>query len=60
MMFLAYIDLSYSFSPGESSKVKAEKVDAVVCQGNYQLKMLHSLTDNTPKSLLSHRCLNMS
>lgn len=35
MVHLTFIDL-FKFFPGESAKVKAEKVEAVVPQGNYQ------------------------
>lgn len=36
MVHLTFIDVLNVFFPGESAKVKAEKVEAVVPQGNYQ------------------------
>lgn len=41
------------FFSGESTKVKAEKVEAVVPQGNYQQKMLIQFR-KIPKVLISH------
>ena len=45
--YLTYIDLFNLVFSGEAPKVKPEKVEAVVAQGNYQQKMLHPLAHVT-------------
>ncbi len=62
IVHLTYNDLLNCVFSGESAKVKAEKVEAVVApQGNDQQKMFQPLTDDqfrkSSKVLISHLCL---